>query len=355
MEKHVPQLDGFRGLAVVLVLIVHLWHYPQGYDHLNKLLGGGWIGVDLFFVLSGFLITRILLAARENPTYYRDFYMRRTLRIFPLYYAILFFVFLVFPHFSHTATLDQAEHEQLWYWLYVSKFAIAASGWPVAMLQGMWSLAVEEQFYLIWPTVVRHFTPQRLRAICVGLLIACPIVRAILLPSHGWIWVYVATPARADALAWGALIALGGLDFLFERAARTILIVGTTTVLIALPSGYFQHDQLWVSSAGYSLTGLTAAAALWLTLRAPRSVFATRPMREVGRVSYGLYLLHPICEVLVSRFYNPAGLTGAVIFLLVTSAASFVAAWISFRFFESPLLRLKARFAPAPLVLAGAS
>jgi peptidoglycan/LPS O-acetylase OafA/YrhL len=352
MEKHVPQLDGFRALACLLVLTVHLWHYPQGYDALNRLIGGGWIGVDLFFVLSGFLITRILLAARDSATYYRDFYGRRTLRIFPLYYAFLAFIFLLLPHVSHTADLARVEHEQGWYWLYAANFLIAATGWPLAMLQGTWSLAVEEQFYLIWPNVVRHSSIRQLRGICVFLIVACPILRGLLLEHMGWIWDYVATGARADALAWGALIALGGLDFLFARFAWPVLIVGSIIVLGALPTGHFRHESLWVSSLGYTLTGMTAAAGLWLTLRARGSLLASRPMREIGKVSYGLYLLHPVCEVFVSRFYDPRGGLGALSFLIVCGAVSFGVAWLSFHFFESPLLRLKTRFSSRPVLAA---
>jgi peptidoglycan/LPS O-acetylase OafA/YrhL len=229
---HIPALDGLRGLAILGVMLFHqtVMAVGTGLEHafvdLSHLLSSG---VDLFFVLSGFLITGILYDSRGGSHYYRNFYARRFLRIFPLYYAVLFVALVILPYFSHPK-LAKWSHVgglgQVWYWLYLSNWSIALGGVGVrhGMIDISWSLSIEEQFYLIWPVMVQWFSRRRLIGICVGLIATAFGVRlALRLAGAPIIWAMMLTPARMDDLAVGALIALlargrGGLASLVPAA-----------------------------------------------------------------------------------------------------------------------------------------
>src|SRR5947209_7204108 len=123
-QGHIAQLDGIRAVAALVVLADHVWKYPDGYDIFNNVLGAGWLGVDLFFVLSGFLITSILLRSKESPSYFKTFYARRALRIFPAYYLMLFLLFVVLPIFSHTPELVAERTKAAWHLAYLSNVII---------------------------------------------------------------------------------------------------------------------------------------------------------------------------------------------------------------------------------------
>ena len=161
----IPELDGLRGIAILMVLLVHFGMFqPQGHAEaaVFRFFEMGWAGVDLFFVLSGYLITTILLKAKTSAFYYTHFYIRRFLRIFPLYYVFLTGFLLV--------TLWQGAPvlEQVWYWSYLANFRIGL-GHRIDGLSHFWSLAIEEQFYLVWPLVIRHLRLRNIAVLC-GLL-----------------------------------------------------------------------------------------------------------------------------------------------------------------------------------------
>src|SRR5687767_2907742 len=168
----IPALDGLRGIAIILVMLHHFTYYRpnSGIDaQIASVLFFGWAGVDLFFVLSGFLITGILLDTRDSKRYFSTFYARRTLRIFPLYYLVLLLAFVVLPKFPalHPVLLGQVGPVDLppqWpYWLYLTNFSIADGGWVHGWVDVAWSLAIEEQFYLVWPLMI-WLCPPRLVA-----------------------------------------------------------------------------------------------------------------------------------------------------------------------------------------------
>ncbi len=183
---HLPALDGLRALAV-FVVVEHNISLVSGGEglllhQLESMLHRGWMGVQLFFVLSGFLITRILLETRRSPEYFRSFYSRRALRIFPLYYATLIFLFLLLPALGQTPSVlaeDMPFSRQVWLWAYLSNWTgprgLGGGSPPVFHF---WSLAVEEQFYLLWPLVVLFCTPKRLMQVCGGVVLASLLCRA---------------------------------------------------------------------------------------------------------------------------------------------------------------------------------
>ena len=217
----IPALDGLRGVAILLVLFHHqtlLRLDGSGVDPwFGRLFHVGWCGVDLFFVLSGFLITGLLLDAKGGPHYFRNFYARRTLRIFPLYYAVVFFSLVILPNLPEgilpaqkAQSFGRIEGDEIWYWTYLSNYSIAAAGqWRHGILDVSWSLAIEEQFYLLWPLLVAKLGRGALWRLCAGLILLAPACRlALLAAGADELAPYVLTPARIDTLAIGASLAL---------------------------------------------------------------------------------------------------------------------------------------------------
>jgi len=217
-STHWSELDGMRGLAILPVLLLHftkdIGFTPHAtVDHVYLFVASlGWWGVDLFFVLSGFLITGILLDAKGSTHALRNFYIRRTLRIFPVYYAYLAAMLIILPSFEWWRThAPPAGEGGLWLWLYLTNIrqAFSNSFEVVPPFTGhFWSLAVEEQFYLIWPWLVYAIDCRRLRRICLVLIIASPMPRAALGFTGWWVTGYTLMPTRMDSLLMGALVAI---------------------------------------------------------------------------------------------------------------------------------------------------
>jgi peptidoglycan/LPS O-acetylase OafA/YrhL len=351
-NSYVPALDGVRGLAIALVLASHLC--PE------IAAGAGWSGVDLFFVLSGYLITGLLLDGRAAPDRARRFYTRRALRIFPLYYATLVLVFVLVPAFRlpffsviprHAATYQSTARELEWFWPYLSNWYIGLvrPGQP-GPLTHFWSLAVEEQFYLVWPLIVWHCSPRTSTRVAIGALLGSLALRVAMVASHApYLTVYMLTPCRLDGLAVGALIALG------TRSESGL--VGTRRVILPLASvgaAILVILSIWrqtlFSADPWVLTiGLAAAAWLYgglvvVALSYQSSTLAWAPLRWIGERSYGLYVLHPFVMFALTTF--TALQVGTVAYAGVALAASAIVAEISYAGFERPFLSLKDRLAP---------
>lgn len=240
-----------RGLAILAVMLLHaqmIWG-DGAITWFRAVSEVGQHGVDLFFVLSGFLITGILNDSRESPHYFRNFYIRRVLRIFPLYYLFLVIAFYVQPHLVHKP--DVAEGHHAWFWLYGSNFLIARDGWfPTSPFNVnlTWSLAIEEQFYIVWPLIVFLFRGTALRRICVGIIIGSTLFRLGGELAHaGIVAVYNLTPSRLDTLAFGSWTALAirdpGCWKLFWTRHRKVL--GSVAFAVAVAF------SLWLALPGY--------------------------------------------------------------------------------------------------------
>ena len=227
LRMHLPALDGVRGLAVLMVLLFHFVGDVPPSGSVERMIVGvtkyGAFGVELFFVLSGFLITGILYDTHDGRYYFRNFYMRRLLRIFPLYYGVLALVFLVAPLIPRLRgpTLDYLLDRQAWAWLYAVNIYIARQGeWSFSYLNHFWSLAIEEHFYFFWPLVVFALARKPRVLITVSLAIALGAMLARLtgsLMGLSWWTTYTFTPFRLDGLALGAFLAVAarqpeGLD-----------------------------------------------------------------------------------------------------------------------------------------------
>ena len=380
VSGHIPALDGLRGLAILMVMFYHqcIMDSAMPVDRAFKMVCGyGAYGVDLFFVLSGFLITGILLDTKEREGYLRNFYARRTLRIFPLYYAVVFFSLAILPHLNHPklANFGRIAGDEIWYWTYLSNFSIAHAGqWRHGILDVSWSLAIEEQFYLVWPTVVLLLSTRALRRVCVGMICGAFLFRvALVLVGCPSISMRVLTPARLDGLAIGAWIAIscregvGGIDRMAGTARRLFLPIGlacvATAVLMeccAAPDVEAPDPVVWKAllAVMFGLLALLFGVSLVQVVAAERgslchAFFASRPMMAFGKYSYALYLFHLPLRALIRDIVFPpqqfpqfmgSRIPGQLLFFVASTAITFVAAWLSWNLYEKHFLSLKKFF-----------
>jgi len=267
----------------------------------------GLLGVDLFFVLSGFLITGLLLEAKGEPHYFRNFYARRSLRIFPLYYFVLAMLFLVLPRFiSPSPLLEVARSHQAWLWTYTSNFYVAASSsWSaLTYVTHFWSLAIEEHFYLFWPLVVFSFRRPVLERICLGILVGGLALRiGVALAGVSELSISVLTPCRIDTLCVGCILALlvrreGGMEAWVERSGRAALGLGAAIVLLSAFCAAAKWGLPVLHQIRNSLYGLFFGALTLLSLKRPDNLIARAfqgpLLRFFGKYSYGLYVYHGI-------------------------------------------------------------
>jgi peptidoglycan/LPS O-acetylase OafA/YrhL len=369
---HIPALDAVRGLAIVLVMLGHFSHFDRmppvvPVDRMVKTFAGvGWVGVDLFFVLSGFLITGILYDSKGGGHYFRNFFARRVLRIFPLYYGFLV-VFLVIlpPFFPNNWGFHAVRHDAFWYWTYLTNLNVARVGFPAFPGMGhFWSLAVEEQFYLVWPAIVLISTRSELIRICKLCIVGALVLRiGFILGGYGEA-AYVLTPARMDSLAVGALLALtargvGGMTRLARLARPTARITGAALAMIFVwRAGLAPWDPI-MKTIGHSLLAFFFGALIVLALvSAPKTVtgrfFGSSQLSFFGRYSYALYVVHvPILFFHLDRFL-PLGLVPTVfgslllkklVFVASATAFSILLAMTSWHLYEKQFLKLK-RFFP---------
>ena len=369
---HVPALDGVRGLAVLIVVFHNAGWISGGSKQLvvkalGALTASGWVGVQLFFTLSGLLITGILLDSRGREGYFRSFYLRRTLRIFPLYYAFVAgTVFVAAPLAWSAGWAEQVRTNQWPYWLYISNwtqpFQIEIFG-----LTHLWSLAVEEQFYFVWPLLAFWLGRRGLARLAIAMLVAGPLTRyglsAAGLPIDA---TYFFTIARWDALAAGALLAAllrdeRGRALVSPWTGRlTVVLLLVLGALVAMERGFHSRD-LSITVIGQSVIGLLSACLLAYALdegprriRALQRVLSSRALRTLGKYSYAIYLFHfPIHHALktplgpwVADSDDPLKIVRTLAYLGLVLVLSLAAALISWRLIEKPFLDLKDRWAP---------
>ena len=267
----------------------------------------GGLGVDLFFVLSGFLITGLLLEAKGEPHYFRNFYARRTLRIFPLYYFVLGVLFLLLPRLvTLSPLLEVARSHQGWLWTYTSNFYIAAtSSWySLTYVSHFWSLAIEEHFYLLWPLVVFTFRRAVLERICVAVLVGGLALRiGLALAGVSELSISVLTPCRIDTLCVGGVLALlvrreGGAEWAVGRSGRAAVGLGAAIVLLSAFCATSRWGLPVLHQIRNSLYGLFFGALTLLSLKTPANLLARAfqgpLLRFFGKYSYGLYVYHGI-------------------------------------------------------------
>lgn len=358
-----PELDGFRALAIWMVLIHHAFYgfaRPDGAlawapPLLMEIIFRGWLGVDLFFVLSGLLITGILLDSKGRPRYFRNFYSRRILRIVPVYFTVVGVMWLFYSGYSHFFLLSLG---------FLANFAGYFQA-PVPHAGSVfWSLAIEEHFYLLWPLVVLLLNRRQLFVFTASIVVLVPVLRglgaAVGMDIEAAIYQY--SWFRFDGLALGALLALW-LRSPLCTVRRTLLLAlcllaASLLVTVAgAPFGLLQTKSVMAAALRYTQVQLVFAAAIIASL-AKQGSRVTAPLRSQGArwsadLSYCIYLIHlgvgHLYESSLSRLDIPveiwAGPSGAVLLRAAAIVAgSFALAALSKRFLEDPFLRLKRYF-----------
>ncbi len=364
--SYVPALDAIRGLAIVLVLGLH--YGPVGF---------GWIGVQLFFVLSGFLITGILLAEREKPLgdYVKRFYIRRALRIFPLYFAFLIVCSLVYLATGYLKSISV-----YWPYLYTYIFNIRAlfGITKIDEIQNdvffhLWSLSIEEQFYLFWPWLVYALSLNKFRKCLLAIIFLAPIFRwltQVWCFSNGHdleftrVFIYYFTPCQVDSFAWGAMLAAFPRPTARASRAAFWLLFGLVAIagylnhsLLAgqhsdddfLALGYPLHmfanlQYIW----GYTLLNIFGASliAYFLTRPEPKPSPGWKALLRMGKVSYGMYILHAVCLIPFRLWIAPDVSPLAFVALLIPFIfLVWLLAELSYRYLEKPFLDLKSKLA----------
>jgi peptidoglycan/LPS O-acetylase OafA/YrhL len=326
----------------------------------------GWVGVQLFFVLSGFLITGILLDSRRAGNYFRGFYARRALRILPLYFAVLTVAFVVLPMIGILPPLIAADRpHQWWLWLYLSNWA-SLLGEGSKAFPHFWSLAVEEQFYLVWPWLILSRTPDQCIRLCVGIALTSLVLRC------GLAWkgaasdlIYENSLCRMDALVLGgaaaaALRSSSWSQSLFKmRKSLLAWSIGTALLGAGLTRGF------WTGTVAGETIGYTFASVMFVLLLLAvacadiagtshwASAFRARPLRSIGKYSYAMYVLHkPMHDYLgkplvaALKLDLSRSVPGSVAYIIVGILVTFAAAVASWHLFEKHFLRMKRFFAP---------
>lgn len=373
---HVPALDGVRGLAIVLVILHHgIQVWGPARSPLEKvwgfLSGHAWVGVDLFFVLSGFLITGILLDTKGKTRYFGSFYPRRMLRTFPLYYATILVCLVILPIIPAAGLegLRQLSSRQGWFWLHVSNFytvlhnIAVADGPKIGWMATFWSLAVEEHFYLVWPLVVFLCTPKGVARACVALAAAGLALRMILL-ARGVEFqaIYHLTFTRLDGLLLGSFVAAwsrreGGLVGA-ERPARVVLL-GTAAVVgglmllgMVLPRAY----EWAAGTVVFTAIAVAFAALLVLVLQSPkasllRRFFSGRFLQACGKYSYAMYILNIPLFRLLDSVLDPghseilgSRVPAMVAYTALGTLLSLAGALVTWHLLEKHCLKLKKYF-----------
>lgn len=353
-----PGIDVLRGIAILMVIVFHglyysapllQWHSGIA-NALYKLTSAGWGGVNLFFALSGFLITGNLIDSKRNNNYYSRFYIRRALRILPIYLLVLLILWIL-----HLATPA-----------YVVLCAFFLANMPGLFLHGaylqyspLWSLAVEEQFYLVWPSIYRLLKMTGLLYLCVAMIVVCPLLRAAaLLHIIHTGEIFSKTWMIADNLAMGAVVAIvPRLTMMklksFLRFGIAAIALSSTGLIVLAATHHLIKEDLIGGSIGYTLIELLGTGWVIVMLYAYRSRPLQRGMKFFvffGDISYGLYLIHMLCLEIYDRFEGKGFQSnGRELWtrFLICNGIAILLAYVSKRFFENPILKLKKRIPAA--------
>lgn len=358
-KLYYPALDGLRGIAILSVILFHNFEYTNAFSF-------GWLGVDLFFVISGFLITTILLQTVNNQYYFRNFYIKRILRIFPLFYVSLILILYLLPLLwsEYSDKIFYYKHYQLWFWTFLQNWLLGLN-FPnentSPLIQHFWSLAVEEQFYLIWPLLIFWIkNPKTLCLLIIILLLGVNILRASLLLLHlnsipfGTIFPFT----RIDGICTGSLLALI-LYLKLKVKIKHFIIIGSIILslnfLFYILYARYMLSLIYFSCIGYTSFSLLFSIIIYLLLNKNsyfiNIVLENRMIKLIGKVSFGLYIIHYPVYILMGyrlqEWARPSGMPNHLIQAItsvITTIIGIILSIFSYYCFEIHFLRLKKKF-----------
>ncbi len=367
-ERYYPALDGLRGVAALMIVWYHFLLFVPMHgvvlSFLTKAFGFGWAGVDLFFVLSGFLITGILVDSKTKTHYFRTFYGRRVLRIFPLYYGFLVVVFFILPLVRTEAHVWPST--RIFFWTYTSNFYFAANGWVSDnYLTHLWTLAIEEQFYLVWPLVIFFVTNiEHLRRGLLWAFLSVSFLRCILyLYGVDFQVLYLNTFTRCDALMLGGYLALSVRSAkpdalkLMRPSRFTMVVFLLIAFLLTDLNGFMQGwnaiPLVAFCRAGFMFS-IFAILFAWLIFAATHRsgyifrLFSHTVLRWLGKYSYALYVLHvPIAYMILRSqiaWISSVPAFAEIELLCLYLGTCILAAFLSWHLYEKHFLKLKKYF-----------
>ena len=357
-REHYPALDGLRGIASLIVVFTHNFGF-------TKVFFFGWIGVDLFFVISGFLITRILLQTREDPHYLRNFYVKRVLRIFPLYYLTLIFFFLVVP-FIKNFPLDISYYveNQWWFWTYLQNWFLIFKnpGNTTTVIQHYWSLAVEEQFYMIWPWVVLFIKkPKHLLIFASAMLFAVIATRFTLwtmkIRDLNYLGLYTFT--RIDGICVGSMLAIlqhMRSKFLEKYFTTVVFLLAGLNFLFYFFNKPYQFTYPYLAIVGYTTFAVLFALLIHeIVIKRNKLInlfLDNAVLRFFGKISYSFYVFHwPVFLIFFDYVYkwidNRTSFSAFMVHLVTSillTLAGLIISVCSYYGFERHFLKLKKAF-----------
>lgn len=379
-NKQIVALDGVRGVAVLLVVLVHLQQsgvVPARFSLLNMIASYGWCGVDLFFVLSGFLITLGLLESKLALNYFSGFYLRRILRIFPLYYAVLGAAFVCNLFFADWMPpgpiLSGSDSGPLFpTWKGWISHALYFQNWWMPswepknqdILGHFWSLGIEEQFYLLWPLAVWLLPCRRLLVLCAVVCVGAVALRIFLVDVYGIAphVVLMNTATRVDTLLLGAVAAIVVQDpTLLQKVRKWLPGIALLSALSLGAVALLVKDRAsqlhFMNTFGFTALGVVFAwMVTWSYMFDGRRnawdrLFSLKPLRLLGRYSYGLYVYHLPIIVAATIIFGSSPWFGrevlpSLIFCIATVGTAICTAIASYELFEKRFLRLKRNFSP---------
>lgn len=352
-----PALDGLRGLACLMVVFYH------NFPFLHKYLFFAWLSIDIFFVLSGYLITDILLNTYGEKNYLRNFYVRRLLRVFPLYYLSMALFIFVLPNISSIAIqMDYFVNNQVYFWTFLQNWLLIfnPSNNQFA-LNHLWSMAVEEQFYLLWPFLVALVKKPKILLTVVSLLFL------FFIGLRAWLWVErietlsyfnLYTFTRIDGICVGCMVALLqkiNSKFLEKNTATIVLCFALINFIFYFLNREYENSFPYLAMVGYSTFAMIFGLLVYdiINKNTPlfTNIFNLSFLKFIGMISYGTYIFHWPLYLALKPFlvkwsdnYIPA-ISPEVLASSVATLLAFILGYFSYRFFELKFLRLKKYFA----------
>ncbi len=353
-RAHYPALDGLRGLAILLVVVYHNFGFINVFFF-------GWLGVDLFFVLSGFLITDILLKTVGEKGYLKNFYIRRVLRIFPLYYLCLILFLIVLPKTTIQLDVQYYVDHQIWLWTYLQNWIYTfQSPGQTNALNHLWSLAVEEQFYLLWPLAVLIIRKPGYLLLFISLVLVAVVGLRLLvwmnqISDLAYFNLYTFT--RVDGLCIGCMIALlqrVKSNFLHQNRGLIVLCFAGLNFGFFFVNRRYQFSFPYLALAGYTtfamMFGLLVNEAVTRKSKLINLLFNNPLLKFFGKISYGFYVFHWPVYLLLFPYLLPwmsKFISGALLQFLVSvvaTIAAIVISWLSYQYYEKYFLKLKDKF-----------
>lgn len=361
-QHHIKPLDGLRGMAIILVIFFH------NFDHFF-LSGLGWVGVDLFFVLSGFLITRILLNSKIQPRYFTNFYIKRILRIFPLYYLFVIGCFVTVMFFD-IDRLNAIKDYFVYFLTYTPNVLFyQLNGFvPRFAMAHLWSLAIEEHFYFLWPLIVFFFNNKKLIWISIFVIIASSILGTVMLYyKHSWMVIYTFTLSRLGTITMGSLLAVLMTNHkkLIEIFAIPIFVISSILItafylkiyfvnhlsfdfFLFHPSSTILNSNNWI----LLVIGIFFSSVLCISLGENlfSRLISIKPLIFMGKYSYGIYVFHFPVFMLLKEWvagwipFNGGALINQTIVSLVCVCITVFISLLSYHLFEKKFLDLKKKF-----------